>query len=247
MNAPAPSASPKTSVLPEADEKRAFVRRMFDGISGTYDVLNRLLSVGTDVVWRRKTIDTLAPESGEHILDLATGTGDLGLEVAGRDPDVVVTGADISTGMLRRGWRKSRDRSARMSFLAGDAECLPFASGTFDALTIGFGIRNVAELDLGLSEMVRVLKPGGRAAILEFSQPRNVFMRTPYLCYFRNVLPNIGRLVSRDSTAYRYLYESVMQFPEGEVFCSRMREAGFRDVTRQPLSFGIATIYAGCT
>ena len=233
------------SVLFEPDEKRVFVRRMFDGIAGTYDLLNRVLSVGTDVVWRRKTVDALAPQSGERILDLATGTGDLGLEAAGRDPGIVVTGADISTGMLRYGFGKGRDRAARMTFLAGDAERLPFEDATFDGLTIGFGIRNVADLDVGLREMARVLKPGGRTAILEFSQPHHFLMRTPYLFYFRNVLPNIGRLISKDPSAYRYLYESVMTFPEGESFCDCMREAGFGDVICRPLTFGIATIYVG--
>ena len=238
-------SSVNASVLSEPDEKRIFVRRMFDGIAGTYDLLNRVLSMGTDVTWRRKTVDALAPQPGERILDLATGTGDLGLEAAGRDPGIAVTGADISTGMLRYGLGKGRDRAARMTFLAGDAERLPFEDAIFDGLTIGFGIRNVAELDVGLSEMVRVLKPGGRVAILEFSQPHHFLMRTPYLFYFRNVLPNIGRLVSKDPSAYRYLYESVMRFPEGDVFCDRMRGAGFVDVVRHPLTFGIATIYVG--
>ncbi len=235
-----------TRVFDAPNEKRVFVRRMFDGIAGTYDVLNRLLSAGTDVVWRRKTIDALGPQAGDRILDLATGTGDLGLEAADRDAGIAVTGADISTRMLHYGLRKGRDREARMTFLAGDAERLPFEDATFDRVTIGFGIRNVAELDAGLGEMIRVLKPGGRAAILEFSQPHSPLMRGPYLFYFRNVLPTIGRLVSRDQSAYRYLCESVMRFPEGEAFCDRMRAVGFVQVDSTTLSFGIATIYVGC-
>ena len=131
------------SVLSEPDEKRVFVRRMFDGIAGTYDLLNRVLSVGTDVVWRRKTVDALAPQSGERILDLATGTGDLGLEAAGRDPGIVVTGADISTGMLRYGFGKGRDRAARMTFLAGDADIIT----DFDASTETVILRSVASFD----------------------------------------------------------------------------------------------------
>lgn len=237
---------PYTAVFDEPSAKRVFVRRMFDGIAGTYDLLNHLLSAGIDVVWRRKTIDALAPEPGWRILDLATGTGDLGFEAAKRDTSIRVTGADLSIGMMRLGHQKAKSRDP-VGFVAGDAEGLPFPADYFDGLTIGFGIRNVANLDVGLREMTRVLKSKGRVAILEFSKPKNPVMCIPYFLYFRHILPRIGRLVSKDAEAYRYLYDSVMRFPEGEEFCVSLRNAGFQDVHRQSLSFGIATIYTGHT
>ena len=233
------------TVFSQHDAKRLFVRRMFDGIAGTYDVLNHLLSAGVDVVWRRRSIDALNPEPGWRILDLATGTGDLGFEAAARGPGITVTGADVSLGMLRRGLAKRDGRSGQIAFTAGDAERLPFADATFDGLTIGFGIRNVAQLESGLAEMHRVLQEGGRLAVLEFSKPRAYVLRGPYFFYFRNVLPVVGRLVSKDPHAYSYLYESVMRFPEGQAFCDRLTGAGFVDVTQTRFTFGIATLYTG--
>lgn len=240
---PAETATLDEAVLTDAGRKRKFVRGMFDGIAGTYDLLNHLLSAGIDTVWRRKAIDRLDPQPGWRVLDLATGTGDLGFEAAARDGSIAVTGADVSLGMLRHGAAKERDRPERLAFLGGDAEGLPFPDATFDGLTIGFGIRNVAELDRGLSEMHRVLKPAGRAVILEFSQPRTPVVRGLYLLYFKHILPLVGKVVSRDPKAYTYLYESVMRFPEGDAFEARLTAAGFRSVDRSPLTFGIATIY----
>ena len=233
------------AVLTDPRAKRKFVQGMFDGIAGTYDLLNHLLSAGIDVVWRRKTIDLLDPQPNWKVLDLATGTGDLGFEAAGRDHTVEVTGADVSLGMLRRGAAKGRSRRERLAFLAGDAEELPFADAAFDGVTIGFGIRNVADLDKGLSEIHRVMKSGGRVAFLEFSKPTTPILRGLYFLYFKRVLPLIGKVISRDPRAYTYLYESVMLFPEGDVFCEHMSASGLSSVEHVRLTFGIASIYIG--
>ena len=230
-------------VLLEPEAKRAFVRRMFDGIAGTYDLLNHTLSLGIDIVWRKKAVNQLNPEPGWCILDLATGTGDLGFESGKRHGDIRVIGVDPSVPMLRQGVGKNASRSNPMVFLCGDGECLPFVEGIFDGLTIGFGIRNVAELELALGEMCRVLKVGGRLVVLEFSRPRTPVFRGIYNFYFKYILPRIGQLVSRDPSAYHYLYESVMRFPEGADFCQRLTDAGFVDMQEIRLTFGIATIY----
>lgn len=230
-------------VLLKPEAKRAFVRRMFDGIAGTYDLLNHVLSLGIDILWRKQAIALLRPEPDWRILDIATGTGDLGFETARRSEKISVVGVDLSVPMLRRGIAKNASRSNAMAFLCGDGECLPFSDAVFDGLTIGFGIRNVALLDVALGEMCRVLKPGGRAAVLEFSRPRTPVFRGVYTFYFKHILPRIGRFISRDPSAYHYLYESVMRFPEGADFCRRLTDAGFADVVEYRLSFGIATVY----
>lgn len=216
---------------------------MFDRIAGTYDLLNHLLSAGVDILWRRQAVDGLRPASDWRVLDLATGTGDLGFEVAGRSPGIRVVGVDLSIPMLRRGKAKAATRPGRMAFLCGDAEHLPFPDRIFEGVTIGFGVRNLAHLHAGIREMYRVLCPGGRAAILEFSRPRAFLLRGLYLFYFKHVLPLVGRIVSRDPLAYRYLYESAMRFPEGDDFCRHLLDAGFVDVVERRLTFGIATLY----
>ena len=230
-------------VLVKPEAKRVFVRRMFDGIAGTYDLLNHVLSLGIDIVWRKQTIDRLKPGADWRILDLATGTGDLGFESAKRGKDIDVVGVDLSVPMLKKGVEKNPSRSDALTFLCGDGEYLPFHSAMFDGLTIGFGIRNVANLEPALKEMFRVIKPGGRAAILEFSRPRTPLFRGLYNFYFKYILPQIGRVISRDPSAYHYLYESVMRFPEGPEFCRRLEGVGFSNVEEVRLTFGIATIY----
>lgn len=230
-------------VLVKPEAKRVFVRRMFDGIAGTYDLLNHVLSLGIDIVWRKQTIDKLKPEPNWRILDLATGTGDLGFESAKRSADIEVIGVDLSVPMLRKGVEKNPARSDALEFLCGDGEHLPFSNAIFDGLTIGFGIRNVANLDPALQEMFRVVKSGGRVAILEFSRPSTPIFRGIYHFYFQHILPRIGRVVSKDPSAYHYLYESVMRFPEGDEFCRRLEAAGFARVQAFRLTFGIATIY----
>ncbi len=230
-------------LLDMADAKRAFVRRMFDGIAGTYDLLNHLLSGGADILWRRQAVDDLGVEDGWRVLDLATGTGDLAFESSGRGPGIRVSGADVSRPMLRRACEKEIGRCSGTRFACGDAERLPFADQTFDGMTIGFGIRNVVDLAAGLREMCRVLKPGGRLVVLEFSRPRTLFLSQLYLLYFRCVLPMVGRLVSGHTSAYRYLFESVMRFPEGQAFLGCLDRAGFIGLSERRLSLGIATAY----
>jgi len=228
--------------VPDAEARRDFVRRMFDRIARRYDLLNHLLSAGTDVRWRRRAVRLLDPQPGWRILDLATGTGDFAFEAASRG-SVRVTGVDLSVPMLRVGCEKRRGRA--VDLLCGDAEGLPFRDGTFDGVTVGFGIRNVARLDAGLREMGRVLRRGGRAVILEFSRPRTPVLSHLYMFYFKNLLPRIGALVSGDRVAYTYLYESVVRFPEGQDFLAAMERAGFREVRERRLTFGIATVYVG--
>jgi len=224
--------------------RRRFVRSMFDGIAGTYDLLNHLLSAGFDIRWRRQAVDLLAPEPGQRILDLATGTGDLGLVAARTGARIV--GADLSVPMLRRGLRKVTSESPpRITFLCGDAENLAFPDQSFDGLTIGFGVRNFGDLEAGLSEMGRILRPGGRVVVLEFSRPTMLGLRQLYGFYFRYLLPRIGRFVSGDAEAYHYLYESVMRFPEGDAFLQKLTTAGFCSVAQTRLTAGIATLYTG--
>lgn len=230
-------------VLTDREAKRAYVRQMFDCIARRYDLLNHTLSMGIDVLWRKRAIDHLRPAPRWRVLDLATGTGDLGFEAGKRGGDIQVIGADISLPMLRRGMAKNASRANPVAFLCGDGECLPFADGAFDGLTIGFGIRNMASLDAALCEMRRVLKPGGCVAVLEFSRPSTPVFRGLYNFYFQRILPRIGHFVSRDPNAYRYLYESVMRFPEGDAFCRHLADAGFADMRAIRLSFGIATLY----
>ncbi|MBX3177883.1 MAG: bifunctional demethylmenaquinone methyltransferase/2-methoxy-6-polyprenyl-1,4-benzoquinol methylase UbiE [Candidatus Hydrogenedentes bacterium] len=222
--------------------------KMFDRIAHRYDLLNRLLSMGTDVRWRRKLNRRVPAGEKLRVLDLATGTADVLIAMNGACPQVASgVGLDMSGGMLHYGREKlirlGLDRKFRL--VRGDATCLGLESGQFDAVTISFGIRNVIDVAQGLREMRRILKPGGRALILEFSLPSNRLFRAMYLSYFRNILPRIGALISGDSYAYRYLNETVETFPYGEDFCQLMRDAGFEGVTATPLTFGIASLYQG--
>lgn len=234
-------------VFKEANARRRFVRRMFDGIAGTYDLLNHLLSAGMDIRWRRSAVALLGPQPEWRVLDLATGTGDLGMETA--EVGASVIGADLSVPMMREGVGKTGPvldaDSNPVRFLCGDGECLPFADASFNGVTVGFGVRNFGDLDAGLREMLRVLCPGGRAVILEFSRPRAIGLRQLYGLYFRYLLPQIGRIVSGDPAAYRYLYESVMRFPEGGAFVQRMAAVGFTAAAERRLTIGIATLYVG--
>lgn len=222
--------------------------KMFDRIAFRYDLLNRLLSFRQDVGWRKQMARRLPAGDALRILDLATGTCDvlLGLyRYSGRVAKGV--GLDMSANMLAHGSRKIAEQGLTdcMSLVRADAETIAARDDTFDATTIAFGIRNVPDVVRALAEMRRVLRPGGRALVLEFSLPSNVVMRTIYLLYFRHVLPFVGGMISGDRTAYRYLNESVEQFPYGEAFCELMRNAGYRNVQATPMTFGIATLYEG--
>lgn len=220
---------------------------MFDRIAGRYDLLNHLLSGNRDRAWRRKMVRLLPEDGNLRILDLATGTGDqlLALYDSGRVESG--TGIDMAEKMLAIGRDKieARGLSDRLDLQSGNAEKLAFEADKFDAVSISFGIRNMTDVPVTLAEMYRVLKPGGRALILEFSLPTNPLMRKFYLFYFRHVLPRLGAVISGDRAAYRYLNQTVETFPYGEAFCRLMTEAGFKNVAANRLTFGIASIYQG--
>jgi demethylmenaquinone methyltransferase/2-methoxy-6-polyprenyl-1,4-benzoquinol methylase len=219
---------------------------MFDRIAPRYDLLNRLLSAGTDVRWRRACADLLELDGPSRLLDLCTGTADLLVETLRRDAGHRGTGVDLSEEMLRRGAAKLKRRglAGRTGLAAGDAEALPFAPASFDGATVGFGIRNVADPAAALGEIRRVLRPGGRLVVLEFSQPRG-WLGALYLRYFHRVLPRVGALVSGDSGAYAYLPASVARFPTPEGFAALMEGAGFTGVRWKLLTGGIACLHRG--
>ena len=232
------------SVKPCAKEgsKREQVEHMFDAIAPRYDLLNRLFSLGVDRAWRRRVLGILREEPVERLLDLATGTADLALLCARHARSVV--GADISEGMLSHGRTKvARARlSDRVELVRAASESLPFPDGRFDAVTVAFGVRNFDDLDRGLREMRRVLRPGGRVLVLEFSKARGL-MGALFRLYFHRVMPVVGRWVSGDASAYSYLPRSVDAFPEGPAFEQRLRAAGFDGIASRRLSGGIATLY----
>jgi demethylmenaquinone methyltransferase/2-methoxy-6-polyprenyl-1,4-benzoquinol methylase len=219
---------------------------MFDRIAPRYDLLNRLLSAGTDVRWRRQCVDRLALLPGSRVLDLCTGTADLLLEWLGRDARNAGTGVDLSSAMLVRGLAKlRRQRPAQPALLAaGDAERLPLGEGKFDGAMVAFGIRNVGDAPAALREARRVLRPGGCLVVLEFSMPRGL-LGMGYRLYFGRVLPLIGGLISGDRGAYAYLPASVARFAQPEEFGRLLSDAGFDHVSWTPLTAGIAHLYRG--
>lgn len=228
-------------------DKGEKIQQMFGVIAPRYDFLNRLLSFGIDRRWRTKAVRLLKYREGSRILDVATGTGDVALEIALRTPDsVMITGADFCKEMVDLGVVKvaASPYADRIDLRVAPCEDLPFANETFDSITIAFGIRNVVDRKLGLAEMWRVLRPGGRMIILEFSTPRSQLFRQLYYFYFRRLLPVVGGLFSRYN-AYKYLPDSVLEFPSQEEFSRMLAEAGFRNIHLQELTFGIATIYVG--
>jgi demethylmenaquinone methyltransferase/2-methoxy-6-polyprenyl-1,4-benzoquinol methylase len=228
-------------------DKGEKIQQMFGAIAPQYDFLNRLLSFGIDRRWRKKTVRLLKYRSDSRILDVATGTGDVALEIARTTPaSVKIIGADFCQEMVDRGKIKvaASPYADRIDFKVAPCEDLPFANNTFDSITIAFGIRNVVDRKLGLAEMWRVLRPGGRMLILEFSTPRSVFFRQIYYFYFRRLLPVVGGLFSRYN-AYKYLPDSVLEFPSQEEFSRMISAAGFRNIHTHELTFGIATIYVG--
>jgi len=230
---------------PGAPEKAA-VRSMFDRIAPRYDLLNRLLSAGTDVRWRRRAVDFLELCPPLRVLDLCTGTADLLLEAVSRDARNTGLGVDLAQGMLTRGVRKLRRRgyAARARLVGGDGERLPVRSASFDAALVGFGIRNIGDPRRALAEVHRALRPGGRLVVLEFSMPQGLLGRF-YRTYFTALLPRIGRLVSGDGSAYSYLPASVQAFPSPQAFAGLMEQAGFVSVRIQPLTLGIACLHRG--
>jgi demethylmenaquinone methyltransferase/2-methoxy-6-polyprenyl-1,4-benzoquinol methylase len=228
-------------------EKGEKIQQMFGTIAPRYDLLNRMLSFGIDRRWRRKAVRLLKYREGARILDVATGTGDVALEIARTTPpSVKITGADFCKEMVDLGQIKAAQSpyADRIDFKVAPCEDLPFPNETFDSITIAFGIRNVVDRKLGLAEMWRVLRPGGRMIILEFSTPRSHLFRQIYYFYFRRLLPVIGGLISTYN-AYKYLPDSVLEFPSHEEFAAMIEDAGFHSVHIRELTFGIASIYIG--
>jgi len=228
-------------------DKGRGIREMFDAIAPRYDLLNRLLSFGIDRRWRTFAVGQLQIPPGGMVLDVATGTGDVALEIASRTPGSVrIVGEDFTQGMLLQGMGKIAQSPYRDRILLVNAPCesMPHPAGIFDGVTIAFGIRNVVDRLAGLREMCRVLKPGGRAVILEFSNPHSRLFKALYYFYFRRILPFLGGLLSQRS-AYQYLPDSVLEFPDQETFKALMDEAGFVELKHFDLTFGIATVYVG--
>ena len=224
--------------------KKGQVEEMFDHISPKYDLLNHLLSVNIDKLWRREAIKMLKPLGPRTILDVATGTADFAIAAAKLNPQKI-TGIDLSEGMLKVGRQKvQRKGLAHMiELVKADSEALPFDDHSFDASIVGFGVRNFENLKQGLTEIHRVLIPGGEFIVLEFSRPKNIIFSSLYFFYFMKVLPWLGRRISKNSRAYTYLPESVQQFPDGEDFVDILVKTGFKNCTFKSLTGGIATIY----
>jgi demethylmenaquinone methyltransferase/2-methoxy-6-polyprenyl-1,4-benzoquinol methylase len=223
--------------------KKEEVAQMFDTISGRYDFLNRFLSLGIDKLWRLRLIKMLRQQKPNSVLDIATGTADLAILSARHAKKVV--GVDISEGMLAMGREKVEKRALGniITLQYGDSENLQFADNSFDAITVAFGVRNFENLEKGLTEMCRVLKPGGMVYVLEFSRPRKFPVKQAYLFYFNNVLPRWGKVLSKDSAAYTYLPQSVKAFPDGEDFITILKKCGFVETNFKFLSNGIAALY----
>ena len=218
--------------------------QIFNRIAKSYDSVNRILSFGLDIKWRRKVNSLLPAKKGINILDLATGTADQAIMLCDINPDISkVIGMDLSEEMLDFGRTKIGRLNGRVELHTGDACNIPLEDSQFDAVTISFGIRNVPDVVQSMREMNRVLETGGKALILEFSLPKNPIIRFGHLFYLRNVLPFVGGIISGDYQAYRYLNTSIEAFPYGEDFCDLLRTAGFKTVKHHPVSFGIATIY----
>jgi len=231
---------------PQSTGKKEKVEAMFDNIAHRYDFLNHFLSAGIDIQWRKKVRKLLSPHHPKQILDVATGTGDLAIELRKLKPESIV-GIDISEGMLNIGKEKilKKKLDKVITLEVGDSENLRFESDTFDAVTVAFGVRNFENLQAGLKEMRRVMKAGGTVAILEFSKPKKFPFKNIYQFYFKYILPGFGKVVSKDNEAYTYLPESVQQFAEDEAFLKEMENAGFKNNVQQRLTFGIATLYSG--
>ncbi len=236
-------------VLPYNDtsqSKKQQVESMFDNIAPSYDFLNHFLSMGIDKIWRRKTVKSISTINPKIILDVATGTGDLAIALLKLNPEKI-TGLDLSEQMLAVAKKKVTEKNLqhKIEFLKGDSEKLPFGNNKFDALTVGFGVRNFENLEIGIGEMYRVIRKGGMVAVLEFSKPKAFPVKQLFGFYFSRMLPFIGKMISKDKRAYTYLPESVQAFPEGDGFLNILAKAGFKSVKCRNLFFGVASIYTG--
>lgn len=227
------------------DEKKE-IGQLFDRIAGTYDRFNHILSLNIDKRWRRRAAASLTP--CEEVLDVAIGTADLAIEMLRQKRCRKVVGLDLSAEMMRLGKEKADKRGLadKIDFQLGSALSMPYTNGRFDAVTCAYGVRNFSNLDQGLAEMFRVMKAGGQLVILEFSYPSNRLIRSLYDFFFSRIMPLVGRLISKDPTAYLYFRESVKSFIWGEEMLQHLRQAGFSQVAYKPLTFGITTLYTGC-
>ncbi|MCG2431116.1 bifunctional demethylmenaquinone methyltransferase/2-methoxy-6-polyprenyl-1,4-benzoquinol methylase UbiE [Aequorivita xiaoshiensis] len=227
------------------DGKKKQVEQMFDNISENYDGLNRVISLGSDIKWRKKVIKMVGDTKPNSILDIATGTGDLAIQFAESTNAEKIVGLDLSEGMLSIAKKKvfGKPISQKIEFIQGDSEALPFKDNTFDAITVSFGIRNFENLEVGLSEILRVLKSNGIFVVLETSVPSKFPFKQGYNLYSKNILPLIGKVFSKDKVAYKYLSESASTFPHGEKLNNILKEIGFKNVENNPQTFGVATIY----
>lgn len=240
-----PVVAPVKPNSKDGSSKKEQVEKMFDDISGKYDLLNRSLSLGIDKLWRKKAIAILNRENPKTILDVATGTADVAIALDRLNPEKVV-GVDLSEGMLSVGREKLKKKGMNhIELVQGDSESLPFSDNSFDASIVAFGVRNFENVVQGLADIQRVIKPGGRLVVLEFSKPKIFPIKQLFNFYFRYILPGIGKWVSRSSSAYTYLPESVKAFPEDEEFLLLMKEAGYGSLEQKRLSAGICSIYTG--
>ncbi len=239
--------NPAAKILPDAASnlnKKAQVAEMFNNIAGKYDFLNHFLSMGIDKGWRKKAIAEAGAIKPSRILDVATGTADLAIAAAALQPQHI-DGIDIADQMLEVGRKKIAEKNLTQTITlqTADSVALPFTTGNFDVVTCAFGVRNFEHLEAGLTEMCRVLRPGGKVVILEFSHPTGFPIKQLFGFYFKYILPLMGRLVSKHSRAYTYLPESVMAFPQGDDFCKILTSCGYKNAKAQPLTFGISSLY----
>ena len=230
-----------------SESKKNQIAKMFDNIAHRYDFLNRFLSLGIDVYWRKRALRKIEQRPVAQLLDVATGTADVAIAAARTIKPGKITGIDISREMLAYGQKKIENLNLEevISLEQGDAENLPYADNTFDAITVAFGVRNFENLEKGLAEMLRVLKSGGKIVILEFSRPQMFPFKQLFNFYFKNILPWIGKFTSRDPKAYKYLYESVQSFPEGSEFVKILSNTGYKSSECTALTLGICSIYTG--
>ena len=238
----------KITPLSDSDlTKKQQVADMFDSIAHKYDFLNRFLSAGIDKGWRKKALRELKDIAPQNILDVATGTADVAIMAEKMYHPQKITGIDISDGMLEIGRKKiaALQLSSKIELINGDSEKIPFEDNSFEAVTVAFGVRNFSYLTIGLEEILRVLKPGGKLVVLEFSKPQASLIKPFYSLYMEHIAPWVGKTFSKNKAAYQYLNESIKNFPEGEKFTQILKQTGYSNVQRKPLSMGICTIYCG--
>jgi len=244
---PVSESNPAAKIVPDNASnlsKKAQVADMFNNIAARYDFLNHFLSMGIDKGWRKKAIAEAGAINPKKILDVATGTGDMAIAASALKP-IQITGVDIADRMLEVGRKKISEQHLQqlITLQTGDSELMPFETGEYDVVMCAYGVRNFENLEKGLTEMNRVIRSGGKVVILEFSHPTAFPVKQLYKFYFKYILPTLGKMVSKHDTAYTYLPESVMAFPEGKKFCEILTQCGFKDAKARPLTFGITTLY----